>query len=185
MRKLNGYDEVQVFTGDYETIRLGGHVCKVINVKIEETRTGKEMLVVAFDIEEGENKGFYQRRFEQNKKNNTNAKYPGVYRLVLDDSNEINVKSFKQFITSVENSNEGFKWTWEESHLVGKLFGGVFGREEFQANDGSYKFVTKLRWTRSIKNIEDVEAPNDKLINKNTSGSWDDMVPVSDNDMPF
>lgn len=41
---------------------------------------------------------------------------------------------FKGVLTSLEESNPGFRWNWDESTLVGKKVGGVFGREQFRTN---------------------------------------------------
>ena len=81
MNKPQGYEEAQSFTGDFEQLELGGHICQITGVKIENTpNTGAEVLVIAFDIAEGEQAGFYQRRFDEDRKTNKEAKWKGVYR---------------------------------------------------------------------------------------------------------
>ena len=57
-------------------------------------------------------------------------------------------------------SNEGFKWDWDETKLVGKLFGGVFGEEEYEAG----KFATKLKFIRSTEKIEEAKVPKVKTL---------------------
>ena len=85
-----------------------------------------------------------------------------------DDGSENDAKTkqaFKRFTTSVERSNEGYTWNWDELSLKGKMFGGVFGREEFLTKDGKLKFTTKCRFPRSIESIRkgDFTIPDDKL----------------------
>jgi len=58
MEKVKNYDETVAFTGEFETIKLGGQVCKIINAKVGKTTTNKDMLIIAFDIAEG--RGYYQ-----------------------------------------------------------------------------------------------------------------------------
>ena len=31
MNKPQGYDEAQAYTGDFEALKLGGHICKIID----------------------------------------------------------------------------------------------------------------------------------------------------------
>ena len=64
MNKPQGYDEAQAYTGDFEQLELGGHVCKITGVKLEYTQnTNAEVLVLAFDIAEGKQAGYYQKRY--------------------------------------------------------------------------------------------------------------------------
>ena len=81
------------------------------------------------------------------------------------EKDEYTKQAFKRFITSVERSNEGYTWNWDEASLKGKMFGGVFGREEFLTSDGKLKFATKCRFPRSVESIRkgDFTIPEDKL----------------------
>lgn len=178
MQKTNDYENVEGFAGDFEVLKLGGKKCIIRQAREEKSKTGNDMLVIEFDIAEGENKGFYQRQYDRSA---DNVKWKGVHRLMLLDNEGKTNKFFKGFITSVEESSSGFKWDWKEELLKGKLFGGVFGREQFE-KDGELKMTTKLRFIRSIKDIEKVEAPEDKMLKK-------EFYPVSENepesDLPF
>ena len=49
MQKPSGYDEVQV-GGDFTPAELGGHHMIIKGVKEQESKTGKPMIVVAFDF---------------------------------------------------------------------------------------------------------------------------------------
>lgn len=176
MQKFSGYDEARSYTDGADRLKLGGHICKIIEVKIDtlKTKDGKEFqqLVIKFDTEApDEQAGYYQNKFaEDAKKDALNAKWKGYYRLsVPTDNSEDFVKSnFKTFITSVEKSNPGYKWNWEENQLVGKLFGGVFGFEEFVTQDGTTIPLTKCRFVRSIEKIQEVAIPKVRLADKTT-----------------
>lgn len=188
MEKLNGYDEAQAITGEFETLEAGGYICKIINAKEEKSQSGKRMLVIAFDIAEGEHKDFYKKRYENlvksNKDPNTVIKWPnnGIYRQMLDG--EYASRYLKGMMTALENSNSNFKWDWDEKKLVNLLFGGVFGREEYEGQDGKIKKATKLRWIRSVEKIRNGEftIPEDILLEKtesnftyNTGNEVDDL----------
>ena len=67
-------------------------------------------------------------------------------------------KNLKTFITSVEKSNPGYDWqksNWDEKTLVGKLFGGVFGIEEFTNMVGDTAYAVKCRFIRSTDAIKE------------------------------
>ena len=186
MEMPKDYEETVGFTGEFETIKLGGHICKIISAKVEKSRTNKDMLVIAFDIVEGENEGYYQRRFDEAVKfNGINAKWQGVHRLMITDNEGKCNKFFKGFMTSVEASNQGYKFTGDESTLKDKKFGAIFGREQYEALDGTYKFATKIRFVRSIDNIKNAEIPEDKLLPPKSDIAFEEYASNESNDLPF
>lgn len=167
MKKYNDYDKVEAFSGDYERIAPGGHICVILKVVVEEKEYG-QLMRIAFDIADGENEGFYDRQFKRKQQNDANAKWPGMYyQTIKEDA----LRYFKGFITCIEQSNPGFKWNWNENELVGKLFGGVFGEEEYMGNDGQIKTSVKCRFTSSVNKIkEGVKIPDIKRL-QTTSNS--------------
>lgn len=170
MRKFDDYNEVKENNFDREKLELGGHICKIQKAYVKEfqgreTPEKFEFLYIEFDIAEpDEQEGFYKRRFaEDAKKDATNAKWKGLYKLSVPkgDGSENDDRSkvtFKTFITSVEKSNPGYDWqksNWDESTLVGKLFGGIFGIEEFENITGEVAYAVKCRFIRSVDAIEE------------------------------
>lgn len=170
IKKFNDYDEIQVFEGVAQ-IEVGGYELKIINAKVEQF-TNCEILKVAFDIINNDKyAGFYSTRFKAAKAQNPEAKWGGVFDVFIpkDDGTEndgYTKQAFKRFMTSVERSNEGYVWNWDENSLKGKMFGGVFGREQFKTKEGDLKFTVKCRFPRSIESIRtgDFKIPDDKLI---------------------
>lgn len=177
IKKFKDYDEIQVFEGGAQ-IEPGGYELKIINAKVEQF-TNCEILKVAFDIINHEKyAGFYSTRFKSAKAQNPDAKWGGVFDVFIpkDDGTEndgYTKQAFKRFITSVERSNDGYAWDWNELSLKGKMFGGVFGREQFESKEGDLKFATKCRFPRSIESIRtgDYKIPDDKMLKKNTSNN--------------
>lgn len=168
MNKPQGYDEAQAYTGDFEQLKLGGHICKIIGVKIEYTpTTNAEVLILALDIAEGEQAGYYQRQFDEAKKRDAQAKWKCTYRQFTQGNS---TPYFKGMIENIEKSNQGYNFAstgFDEKTLIGKLIGGVFGREQYEAQDGKLKFATKCMQLRTIEAIKNgVEIPEDKLIQK-------------------
>ena len=170
IKKFSDYDSIQIYEGG-ASIEPGGYELQIIGAKVEKFDSC-EILKVAFDIINNEQyAGFYSTRFKAAKATNKDAKWSGIFDVFIpkDDGSEkdgYTKTAFKRFITSVERSNEGYVWDWNELSLKGKMFGGVFGREEFKTKDGDYKFATKCRFSRSIESIRsgNFTIPDDKLL---------------------
>lgn len=183
MEKMKGYDEAQALTGEFETLEPGAYICQIKKAKEETSSTGKQMLVLAFDIIEGEKTGFYQRKYDEDTR--IDKKWSGTYRQMLEGEKATGY--LKGLMTSLEASNPNFKWNWDETKLVGLKFGGLFGREEYEKLDGTRSFTTKLRFIRSVDKIKsgDYKLPEDKLLpKKETNNLWDAAASVDD-DLPF
>lgn len=183
MKAFAGYDEVKV-NNFPERLKLGGHICKVLEAKTEaftSQKDGKtyEQLIIKFDIESpDEQAGFYANKFSEDaSKDALNAKWKGFHRIsVPTDSSEEFIKSrFKAFTTSVEESNPGYKWNWEENTLVGKVFGGVFAFEEFTNQEGKTITMSRIRYVKSTDKIFEVEIPKVKMAD-GTYMEYDDYV---------
>lgn len=161
-----------------ERLKLGGHICKVIEAGIEVITSKKDgrtfnILKLKIDIESpDEQAGFYQRKFVEDAKTDAlNAKWKGYYKLTIPDnsSEEFVKKNWKTFLTSIEESNPGIKINgatgFDENILVGKVFGGIFGLEEFTLpSNGKVITFTKLRFPRSTKNISEAKIPSVRLL---------------------
>jgi hypothetical protein len=193
MQKPNGYDDTQAFTGEFETLKPGGYICKIIQAKEDTTSTGKPVLIIIFDIAEGEYKEIFKRRFDAAKKRNADAKWKGIFRQLTEGNS---TKFFKGMLTSIEESNPGYKFNFDENTLKGKLFGGIFGREQYQKNNGDYAWDTKCQSVRSIATIRKgaFEIPADKYAVKpsadsvyKTPTSASDFTDLQDDDgdLPF
>ncbi len=189
------YEETEGITGDYETLKAGGYICKIVGAKAETSQAGNEMLVLALDIAEGEHKGYFQRRFEDAKKQNTDVNKQvkwsnnGTHRIMkLDKEGKCN-KFFKGFGTIIEESNSGYKWTGNEESLKDKVLGCIFGEEEYEKMDESIGTAVKVKFIRSVKCIQDgnFKVPEKKKLvrNENAFGDFQTMSGDSDDDLPF
>ena len=197
INKFNGYDELQVTEGG-AALEPGGYELRIIGAKVEQF-TNCQILKVAFDIVNNDKyAGFYSTRFKAAKAQNANAKWGGVFDVFIpkDDGTEYDgytKQAFKRFITSVEKSNDGYIWNWDENSLKDKMFGGLFGREQFKTNEGDLKFAVKCRFPRSIESIKsgDFKIPEDKLYKEKASssssfGDINDYEVLADgNEVPF
>lgn len=191
MEKINGYEAAQALTGEFETLKPGGYICKIIAVKEEKSKSGNKMLTLALDIDEGDYKGFFKKRYEelvsQKKEPNQEVKYPNaaVYRQMLE-GNEKAVGFFKGLITSLEASNPNFKWDWDEKKLVGLRCGGIFAEEEYEKLDGSIGTSCKINFIRTTKAIEEgnFKVPELKKLPKK-GDSFEFSGAADSDDLPF
>lgn len=176
---FSGYEQTETNNfGEVEKLKLGGHICKIIEVGIEKItsrKDGKEynVLRLKFDIEEpDEQAGFYQRKFvEAAKKDALNAKWKGYYSVTIPSNNSEDFikRNWKTLLTSIEKSNPGVKIDgtngFDEQILLGKLFGGIFGLEEMTLpTDGKLITFTRIRFARSTEKIMEAPIPKVKLL---------------------
>ena len=176
---FSGYEQTETNEfGEVEKLKLGGHICKILELNIEKVtskKDGKEynVLRLRFDIEEpDEQAGFYQRKFvEAAKKDALNAKWKGYYSVTIpsNDSEDFIKKNWKTLLTSIEKSNPGVKLDgtngFDEQILLGKLFGGIFGLEEMTLpTDGKLITFTRIRFVRSTEKIMEAPIPKVRLL---------------------
>ena len=194
MKPVANYKEAEALTGEFEVLPVGGYICKITDVEIAiAQKSGNEMLVIYFDIVEGEKAGYYKRRYDENVKNNTDVtkevKWPGIYRQMVQGEKAAGY--FKGLMTTLTASNPGFDWDkcdWDETKLKGLIFGGLFGREEYEKMDGSRGMTTKLRFIRSVEKVRsgNFEVPQDKLLPKKVDPfGANSFTKVDDDDLPF
>lgn len=191
MEKIEGYDTVQALTGEYEILKPGGYICKIIAAKEEKSKRGNRMLTLALDIDEGDNKGFFMKKFEEMKKQkrepNQEIKYPNaaIYHQMLE-GNDRAVGFLKGLMTSLEASNPNFKWDWNEKKLVGLKCGAIFAEEEYEKLDGSVGTICKVKFIRTTKCIEEGKFKIPELKKIPEKGDSFEFAGAADNDdLPF
>ena len=142
MKQLSGYAGAQVYT-EQERLPVGGYILQILDVKYQANDWG-DVILLSFDIAEGEHKGFYKENFKQ--QTGEDKKWKGTYRLRVpkDDGSEQDawtMRRFKTIITSFEESNNGYHWNWDEQTLKGKTIGALFNNKEYELN-GRHGFFT-------------------------------------------
>lgn len=170
MQKPNNYEETQT-AGEFTPLKLGGHVCKIMQVKEAKSRSGLDMLEISLDIAEGDQKDYYANAWKTDTRQD--KKWGCIVYMVVDASTEYGTKNLKTFCTSVEKSNQGFQIVWGEGFakcFANKLIGGVFGREQYKNANNEVKWYTKCRYFRSVDSIRaGVDVPEDKLLQEGQS----------------
>ena len=137
-----------------ETLPAGGYVCKIISAKVEKNDWG-ETLMIAHDVSEGDYAGIFKRDYDNNERED--KKWRGTFRINLpnDDGTEQDnwkKRKFNTFIWSVEQSNPGYTWAWDEKTLKGKGVGLIYRNKEWEMN-GRTGWTTEAAASDSVENI--------------------------------
>lgn len=172
LNKPTDFEAAQAY-GEFTPIAVGGHIMRIMGVEVVKSSTGKEMLKISLDTASDDSQPAY---FAAKYRADTRAEKKWgclMFQLVYDEQGATN-RGFKTFVTSVEESNAGFKVTWGagfESCLKDKRVGAIFREEEYEKTDGTVGKSTKPFAFRSVETIKaGVEIPEPKLLNKPTGG---------------
>lgn len=183
MKPVKGYNDAQASEG-FERLPAGGYVIKITGVKNDEE---KKYLKIVYDIAEGPERGRYKN---EEPKNDFRHSFIRSYK-------ETALGMFKAFIIAVDganetNFNESIEKGFDETKLVGKLLGVLFGYEEYEANDGNIK---ERLYLAKFLNIEQVRAGDFRIPElkklagsesvKPTSAPPAGFTPLNDADVPF
>ena len=182
MKSFNGL-EIKKSVSANEPLPAGGYVAKILNAKVEEHDWG-EVLVISFDIAEGEYKDFFSKQYKENTRED--KKWKGNFRLTVpDEGNQYfdgQKRTFGNAIWAIEESNPSFKWAWDENALKGKMVGVLFRNFEWSMDDGRSGWSTECCTFVSVEDVRtgNFKQPKDKpLRNKATSN-----VPASNFTVP-
>lgn len=198
MKQFSNYDDAKKAAQNTGGAKLpaGAYVCKIMGVRYEEGQDGKsDVLVLQFDITEGEQKDFFKKQYEANTAED--KKWKGTVRIYVptDDGSEKDgwtKRSFAGWIDAVEKSNTGYSWGWDENTLKNKLIGIVFGETGTVIN-GKDVVYTEARFGVDVDKVRSGNAPEAKFKARKGYGSAsatsaDDFMKIPDvteEEIPF
>ena len=170
MERINNWEEIEEKgTSDFIRLSAGGYIGIIKSAEEHTSESGNKSLKIECDISEGNFKDYFQKSYDNNpnadkKWDNNSTRYLGL--------GESSLPFLKGFITSVEKSNTGYTWNWDEKSLVGKKVGLVYQYEEYEKQDCSTAIKTKLNQFRSLDKLDEVNkneriTKNVKLLNGN------------------
>lgn len=177
-----------------ETIPAGGYVAKILDVK-EVPYSWGNVLLISFDIIEGEHKDFFKNDYAVNTKED--KKWRGVYRLNVpkDDGTEQDgwtKNTFGNAMFAIEASNGGYHWAWDEKTLKGKTIGVLFrnfewemsGKNGWSTECGMLLPVDDIRGGK-YKPMKDRPLKNKSGAVQTSSSGFSELPAVDDSDLPF
>lgn len=179
----------------FEALPAGGYVAKIVGARIEDYDWGS-VVIVAFDIAEGEQKGFFQKRFEAD--TSEDKKWKGTYRLNIPDEKkskyyDSDCKNFNNFIFALEDSNEGYHYDNDESKFKGKIIGVIYRNREWEWNGdtgwttecGAVTDVTSIREGK-YRQLKDKPLKGKSAAVNNAPLTANDSTSIlDDDDLPF
>ena len=147
----------------------GAYVLVIKNAKeVPNKNGGGTHLEIAFDIAEGEYKGFYMAQFEANTSEDRKYNRDAYYYLNVPDDNAKQYvwDNWNTFFADLEDSNNGFVFSGDIKTLKNKVIGGKFHIEQTEYNGNIYDH-TRLRFTcvaEMVRSGKYGNLPKDKLI---------------------
>lgn len=200
IKKNKDYDSTQNFGDGRKSLPKGGYVCKLKKAEEMQSRSGKDMVHIAFDIAEGEYESYFMDLFNSRKERAempSNVKYPfeGQMWIMVNDYKDDSKTSrkFKGFCTALEDSGTTV-WSPKGEFLVDKIKGAMIGIV-YQNQEQEYQGETYWRaipWAcRSVSAIRegDFFVPDDKpLVTESMTENEDidaNFTPIEDDDLPF
>ena len=153
----------------FQQLPKGAYVVVIKNAKEVSNKNGAgSHLEIAFDIAEGEYKGFYMNQFEKNTSEDKKYSRDAYYYLNVPDDNSPQYiwDNWNTFFADLEDSNNGFVFGGNPTTLKGKLIGGKFHIEQTEYNGNVYDH-TRLRFTcvaDAVREGKYGKLPNDKLV---------------------
>ena len=190
MNKIEGL-EIKRIEPASDPLPAGGYVAKILDAEEKEYSWGS-VLVISFDILEGEFKDFFKQNYKANTRED--KKWKGVYRLTVpQESNQwydSQKRTFGNAIACIEESNNGYHWNWDEKTLKGKTVGVLFRNFEYDV-EGNTGWSTECCSLASVEDIREgnFKMPKDKPLKKKATAM--PVAPVQtfeeiqDEDLPF
>lgn len=164
MQKPTGYDETQA-NGGFTPVNLGGHTAVIKRVQETESKNGKPMIQVAIDFDgKDEQAGYFTQMFQSDNRADKKWPFQATQYILTEDQDGKCSRSFKSFITSVEESNNS-ECEWGkgfEGWFKNKKVGVVFGEVEEEYND-EIKTRRRIRFFCSYDKATTATIPAKKL----------------------
>ena len=181
MEPIKDFDKIEAKgMDDFKSLPIGAYECVIKDARLNHNEeTGKNTLKISIDIASGEYKDYFLKAYENDtridrKWNNNAVKY-------LSYTGD-NVAFFKGFIKTIENSNIGYTWDWDETKLKGKKVCGVFQYEEYEKQDGTKGIKVRLNKFRSLDKLKEIEVSDSIKMLDGSYISYDDYNERLEND---
>lgn len=192
MMKPPGFDEATAIKGGgFPQLPPGGYICRIVDAKEQQSRSKRNMMVLALDIAEGEYKDFYGKQFQRRRAENAEAKWPCLYYQMME-GDDYTMGRLKGMLIALEESNANFKvasWDWDEKKLKNLQCCGVFREEEYLNPRDEIRTSVKCMTILPTADLPDVKVPEKKTLPlKQNGGSWGNSGGwgnIPDEEIPF
>jgi hypothetical protein len=146
MKKPDGYDQSEAKDGVFKRPSAGPCILGVTNATTQKNKNQEQQLVLFLDIAEGEFKNFYRQQGERfNKKQ---------YLRFYQNTEGKSLPHFKGIVLAFEESNQGFKFDFDESTLVKRRIGANLREEEYvRTKDGAIGTNLRVAYLCSVRSV--------------------------------
>ena len=198
MEPIKDFDKVEAKgMDDFRGLPIGAYECVIKDARLNHNEeTGKNTLKISIDIASGEYKDYFLKAYETDTRIDRKWNNNAIRYLAYEGDN---VAFFKGFIKTIENSNIGYVWDWDETKLKGKKVCGVFQYEEYEKQDGTKGIKVRLSKFRSLDKLKDIEVSDSIKMLDGSYVSYDDYmerkedkfadfkdcVEINESDLPF
>lgn len=169
MKKYEGY-EARKAEPAAQALPAGGYVAKILDAEVKEYEWG-DVLVISFDIAEGDYKGYFANRWKADENSDYERKWKGVFRLNIPSAKskypDSDKRGFNNAMWAIESSNPKYTWNWDESTLKNKMIGVLFRNREWEM-EGKTGWTTECCFVTSVGDIRGgtFTTPKDKPLKK-------------------
>jgi hypothetical protein len=154
MNKPAGYDSAKPEV--FETLEIKPFIGTIVDVLDNPSASGNEMLTFHLDTQDG----FFTKKFSRNNKPGKKWQFC-MYRVI----NEQNMGRLKGDIESIEKSNNGFVFDWNDiKKAVGLKIGVNPRNEEYVSQSGDINISPKPFYFFPIQDISKQKVLADKKV---------------------
>lgn len=163
MRKPKNIDKAQPYAEGYPRLPIDGYIIDIQSAKEESYKSDKgefEVIILKFDISEGEYKDYYKGKYDHDKANQDEVKWKGSFRLnVPAEDAEEDHWTMRRWVTNMEileASNKNFKFAWEKGaeQFKGLKAGMIFQDTQYEFN-GRVGMWSKPYALETVENINE------------------------------
>jgi hypothetical protein len=145
MQKPEGWDTMEGREISYETPAPGPTILGIVRAVYEKSGAGNNQLTLELDIADGKFKNYYRELGDRINQRCFMRHWQGTEGKSLP--------YFKGLIKAIEESNEGYRWDFNESGLSRKLIGANLREEEYRRKDGNIIIILRPAYLCSTKSI--------------------------------
>ena len=180
MEIIKDFDKIEAKgMDDFRSLPIGAYECVIMDARVNHNeQSGKDTFKVSVDIASGEFKDYFRKMYENDTRIDRKWNNNAVRYLAFTGDN---VAYFKGFLTVVENSNQGYKWDWDETKLKGKKVCGVFQYEEYEKQDGTKGVKVRLSKFRSLDKLGKIEVSDSVKLLDGTYVDYEEYIERQDN----
>ena len=180
MEIIKDFDKIEAKgMDDFRGLPIGAYEWVIMDARVNHNeQSGKDTFKVSVDIASGEFKDYFRKMYENDtridrKWNNNAVKYLSY----TGDKGAF----FKGFIKTIENSNIGYVWDWDETKLKGKKVCGVFQYEEYEKQDGTKGIKVRLTKFRSLGKLKNIEVSDSVKMLDGSYVDYEEYIERQDN----